>query len=49
MPQNRVVVYRGPGKVEVESTDYPKLEIPGEVADASASSVVRRMRRSSNS
>jgi glutathione-independent formaldehyde dehydrogenase len=30
---NRVVVYEGPGKVSVESVDYPKLEIPGEVAD----------------
>ncbi len=30
---NRVVVYKGPGEVAVESIDYPKLEIPGEVAD----------------
>ena len=29
---NRVVVYRGPGEVAVESIDYPTLEIPGEVA-----------------
>ncbi|NYI72688.1 glutathione-independent formaldehyde dehydrogenase [Naumannella cuiyingiana] len=29
---NRVVVYQGPGKVAVESIDYPKLEIPEEVA-----------------
>jgi glutathione-independent formaldehyde dehydrogenase len=32
MPDNRVVVYQGPGKVSVESIDYPKLEIPAEVA-----------------
>jgi len=32
MPDNRVVVYQGPGKVSVESIDFPKLEIPGEVA-----------------
>jgi len=30
---NRVVVYKGPGEVAVESTDFPKLEIPREVAD----------------
>ncbi len=30
---NRVVVYKGPGQVSVESFDYPKLEIPKEVAD----------------
>ncbi|UAL31126.1 formaldehyde dehydrogenase, glutathione-independent [Nocardioides rotundus] len=29
---NRVVVYKGPGEVAVESIDYPKLEIPQEVA-----------------
>ncbi|YAL81799.1 formaldehyde dehydrogenase, glutathione-independent [Dermacoccaceae bacterium W4C1] len=29
---NRVVVYKGPGEVAVETMDYPKLEIPGEVA-----------------
>ncbi len=29
---NRVVVYKGPGEVAVESIDYPTLEIPGEVA-----------------
>jgi glutathione-independent formaldehyde dehydrogenase len=29
---NRVVVYKGPGKVAVETFDYPKLEIPQEVA-----------------
>ncbi len=32
MPDNRVVVYQGPGEVSVESIDYPKLEIPEEVA-----------------
>ncbi|QWC85091.1 formaldehyde dehydrogenase, glutathione-independent [Nocardioidaceae bacterium] len=30
---NRVVVYKGPGETAVESIDYPKLEIPKEVAD----------------
>ena len=30
---NRVVVYTGPGEVAVETVDYPKLEIPAEVAD----------------
>ncbi|HET9127985.1 MAG TPA: formaldehyde dehydrogenase, glutathione-independent [Propionibacteriaceae bacterium] len=29
---NRIVVYKGPGKVAVESIDYPKLEIPKDVA-----------------
>ncbi|WP_147106077.1 formaldehyde dehydrogenase, glutathione-independent [Nesterenkonia populi] len=33
MSSNRVVVYKGPGEVAVESVDYPKLEIPREVAD----------------
>ncbi|KQT94685.1 aldehyde dismutase [Marmoricola sp. Leaf446] len=33
MSGNRVVVYKGPGEVAVESVDYPKLEIPKEVAD----------------
>lgn len=33
MPGNRVVVYKGPGDVAVEAIDYPKLEIPQEVAD----------------
>ena len=28
MADNRVVVYKGPGEVAVENTDYPKLEIP---------------------
>ena len=34
MADNRVVVYKGPGEVEVENVEYPKLEVPGEVADA---------------
>ncbi len=33
MSGNRIVVYKGTGEVAVESIDYPKLEIPGEVAD----------------
>ncbi|GAB3993222.1 formaldehyde dehydrogenase, glutathione-independent [Nocardioides marmoraquaticus] len=33
MSGNRVVVYKGPGEVAVESVDYPALEIPREVAD----------------
>lgn len=33
MTGNRVVVYKGPGEVAVESVDYPTLEIPQEVAD----------------
>ncbi|MFV0434138.1 MAG: formaldehyde dehydrogenase, glutathione-independent [Leucobacter sp.] len=33
MGGNRVVVYKGPGKVAIEELDYPKLEIPQEVAD----------------
>jgi glutathione-independent formaldehyde dehydrogenase len=33
MSDNRVVVYKGPGKVAVEDIEYPKLEIPKEVAD----------------
>lgn len=28
MPSNRGVVYRGPGKVEVQSIDYPKFQDP---------------------
>jgi len=32
MAGNRVVVYKGPGEVAVESIDYPKLEIPDDVA-----------------
>jgi glutathione-independent formaldehyde dehydrogenase len=31
--ENKVVVYQGPGKVSVEPIDYPKLEIPKEVAE----------------
>lgn len=34
MADNRVVVYKGPGEVAVEDVEYPKLEVPGEVADA---------------
>jgi glutathione-independent formaldehyde dehydrogenase len=33
MTDNRIVVYKGPGEVAVEDVDYPKLEIPQEVAD----------------
>ncbi len=32
MSGNKIVVYKGPGEVAVESVDYPKLEIPAEVA-----------------
>ena len=32
MADNRVVVYAGPGRVEIENTEFPKLEIPREVA-----------------
>ncbi|MPZ95439.1 MAG: formaldehyde dehydrogenase, glutathione-independent [Propionibacteriales bacterium] len=31
MTGNRVVVYNGPGQVSVETTDYPKLELPPDV------------------
>jgi glutathione-independent formaldehyde dehydrogenase len=31
MSGNRVVVYQGPGKVSVETIDYPKLELPDDV------------------
>jgi len=31
MSGNRVVVYKGPGQVAVETIDYPKLELPGDV------------------
>ena len=31
---NRIVVYKGPGEVAVEPIDYPKLEIPPDVATA---------------
>src|ERR687884_2163516 len=30
---NRIVVYQGPGEVSVEDIDYPKLEVPEEVAE----------------
>jgi glutathione-independent formaldehyde dehydrogenase len=33
MPDNRVVVYQGPGKVSVERVDYPKLEVPPDVSE----------------
>lgn len=33
MPDNRVVVYKGPGQVAVESIDYPKLELPSDVVN----------------
>jgi len=32
--QNKVVVYKGPGEVAVENIDYPKLEVPEDVASA---------------
>ena len=31
---NRIVVYKGPGEVAIETVDYPKLEVPSEVASA---------------
>jgi glutathione-independent formaldehyde dehydrogenase len=31
---NRIVVYKGPGEVAVETVDYPKLEVPQDVASA---------------
>jgi glutathione-independent formaldehyde dehydrogenase len=34
MSDNRIVVYKGPGQVAVETLPYPKLEVPREVADA---------------
>jgi glutathione-independent formaldehyde dehydrogenase len=34
MADNRIVVYKGPGEVAVEDTEYPKLEVPDEVASA---------------
>lgn len=39
MADNRVVVYKGPGEVAVENIDYPKLEVPQEVASAMGMSV----------
>jgi glutathione-independent formaldehyde dehydrogenase len=32
MSRNRVIVYQGPGKVSVEDIDYPRLEVPDDVA-----------------
>lgn len=34
MSDNRIVVYKGPGQVAVETLPYPKLEVPAEVAEA---------------
>ncbi|MBA3426307.1 MAG: formaldehyde dehydrogenase, glutathione-independent [Rubrobacter sp.] len=34
MARNRGVVYKGPGDVAVEDIEYPKLEVPEEVASA---------------
>jgi glutathione-independent formaldehyde dehydrogenase len=34
MAENRIVVYKGPGEVAVEDIDYPKLEVPEDVASA---------------
>jgi glutathione-independent formaldehyde dehydrogenase len=34
MAGNKIVVYKGPGKVAVETVDYPKLEVPADVASA---------------
>ena len=34
MAGNKIVVYKGPGKVAVETIDYPKLEVPTDVASA---------------
>ncbi len=34
MSGNRIVVYKEPGVVAVETVDHPKLEVPAEVADA---------------
>ena len=31
---NRIVVYKGPGEVAVEDREYPKLEVPEQVAEA---------------
>jgi glutathione-independent formaldehyde dehydrogenase len=33
MSRNRVVVYQGAGKVSVEDTDYPRLEVPDDVVN----------------
>jgi glutathione-independent formaldehyde dehydrogenase len=32
MADNRIVVYKGPGETAVEDIDYPKLEVPEDVA-----------------
>ena len=29
---NRIVVYKGPGQVAVETVDYPKLEVPQDLS-----------------
>jgi glutathione-independent formaldehyde dehydrogenase len=34
MADNRIVVYKGPGETAVEDIDYPKLEVPEDVAQA---------------
>jgi glutathione-independent formaldehyde dehydrogenase len=34
MADNRIVVYKGPGEVAVEDTEFPKLEVPQDVAEA---------------
>lgn len=33
MSGNRIVVYKGPGEVDIESIDYPKLELPKDVVE----------------
>lgn len=33
MADNRVVVYAGPGQVAIENTEFPRLEVPREVAE----------------
>jgi glutathione-independent formaldehyde dehydrogenase len=38
MTRNKIVVYKRPGEVSVETTDYPKLEVPAEVAAATGMS-----------
>ena len=52
MTTNRVVVYKGPGKVAVEQFDYPKLELPDDVVkglgvkkDASADEIKKAYRK----
>ena len=45
MTGNRVVVYKGPGEVGVESVDYPKLELPEDVVGLSIDEVSARLRR----